>query len=248
MHVLLAEVTARLTWESGGFFFSTSPQTKGVTFAVSVDGVSAGLRHLFSPEDCLSLEAKGLAASLSFGALEGADSPTARLLSVVVNLPDVSASMNFRHLQDWLCLKAVWIDRIDLGPVLSSETPTTVTTPAPSPSVGSSVTALVRAEMGSLRFACDFGPSIGRITFVAHRMAMRYRQAPEVSREFSFEFESLESSGQGRAGGTARVDGLRFFNRMREHDCANDMMTDATDLVRPRLPLSSPSLAAAAAR
>ncbi|GAA5906531.1 hypothetical protein JCM8208_000472 [Rhodotorula glutinis] len=233
-----AEVTARLTWESGGFFFSTSPQTKGVTFAVSVDGVSAGLRHLFSPEDCLSLEAKGLAASLSFGALEGAGLPTARLLSVVVNLPDVSASMNFRHLQDWLCLKAVWIDRIDLGPVLSSETATTVPTPAPSTSsTASSVTALVRAEMGSLRFACDFGPSIGRITFVAHRMAMRYRQAPEVSREFSFEFESLESSGQGRAGGTARVDGLRFFNRMREHDCAHDVMTDATDLLNLRIEL-----------
>ncbi|GAA5841695.1 hypothetical protein JCM9279_000733 [Rhodotorula babjevae] len=234
-----AEVTARLTWESGGFFFSTSPQTKGVTFAVSVDGVSAGLRHLFSPEDCLSLEAKGLAASLSFGALEGADSPTARLLSVVVNLPDVSASMNFRHLQDWLCLKAVWIDRIDLGPVVPSfETPTTtVPTSAASSLAASSVTALVRAEMGSLRFACDFGPAIGRITFVAQRMAMRYRQAPEVSREFSFEFESLESSGQGRAGGTARVDGLRFFNRMREHDCANDVMTDATDLLNLRIEL-----------
>ncbi|GJN87915.1 hypothetical protein Rhopal_000870-T1 [Rhodotorula paludigena] len=201
-----AEVTAWLTWESGGFFFATTPESKGFTFAVSVDGVAAGLRHLFSPEDCLSASAKGLAASLSLGQLDAAGP---RLLSIVVDLPDVSAGMNFRHLQDWLCLKAVWLDRIDLGtsPPSAADIPSRPTRSTAADSASSEeLNTAIHVQVGRFEFRVDLGPSIGRSTLVANRLETRLRIIAARSREFSFDLGDIEATGQGRAGGALQIE------------------------------------------
>ncbi|GAA5960722.1 hypothetical protein JCM21900_000512 [Sporobolomyces salmonicolor] len=223
-----AEVTARLTWESGGFLLNFSPEAKGFDFALAVDGVAAGLRHSFSPEDCLLAEAKGLAASVSFAAAPDDKSPG--VLSVVVNAPDMSGEMNFRHLQDWLCLKAVWLDRIDLGPATMAPEQRKAPAPtAPAPVSATNVTSIVRVELGTLRFMCDLGPSIGRLTLLASEVAARLRWVPGDSRFFSTSLKKLEISGQGRAGGLVELDGIRFATMLRDD---GQGAPSASDLLR----------------
>ncbi|BGP16903.1 Macrophage colony-stimulating factor 1 receptor [Rhodosporidiobolus nylandii] len=214
-----AEVTARLTWESGGFLLSTSPATNAIDFALTVDGVAAGLRHSFSPEDCLLAEAKGMTASVVFGRLGDPAVSQDRLLSVVVNLPDVAGEMNFRHLQDWLCLKAVWLDRMDLGPVTApaqSTAPVRTKTSSPAVPSTSHLTTVVRAEIGSVRFTCDLGPAIGRITLVAEKLAARLRWVPEDARGFNLAIGGITVSAQGRTGGSLHVGGFWFATRLRD--------------------------------
>ncbi|GAA5833329.1 hypothetical protein JCM11251_005205 [Rhodosporidiobolus azoricus] len=234
-----AEVTARLTWESGGFFFALTPKTKGATFALTVDGVAAGLRHSFSPEDCLLAEAKGIAASVSFGAFDKAPSSSERLLSVVVDLPEVSGEMNFRHLQDWLCLKAVWLDRMDLGPTApptQSNEPARRKQPAVPTVTPSSLTTVARIEVGTVRFMCDLGPSIGRTTLVTQSIFARLRCVPNESREFSLAIKAVEASGQGRAGGTIHLGGIWFASRLRD-DHRVGQVTDSSDLLHLEIKL-----------
>ncbi|GAA6038491.1 hypothetical protein JCM8097_004593 [Rhodosporidiobolus ruineniae] len=239
-----AEVTARLTWESGGFLLNTSPGAKGVDFALSVDGVAAGLRHSFSPEDCLLAEAKGLAASVSFSAVDDSAGTSDRVLSVVVNLPDVAGEMNFRHLQDWLCLKAVWLDRIDLGPPDTPSPPSEALARRPKESplavtAPSRLTTIVRAEISTVRFMSDLGPAIGRVTLVAQHLAARLRWVPSDSREFSLGVEGIEVSGQGRAGGGLQVGRIWFATRLRDDQRVFnvDRAEDPQDLLHIELKL-----------
>ncbi|ORY77194.1 hypothetical protein BCR35DRAFT_353168 [Leucosporidium creatinivorum] len=239
-----AEVTARLTWESGGFLLTLSPDTRGIDFAVTVDGVAAGLRHSFSPEDCLLAEAKGIAASVSFKGAKDPSPTNSGVLSAVVNLPDVAAEMNFRHLQDWLCLKAVWLDRMDLGPadtstsggksLVTSTPPSTPTCEGPASSASSSrVTTLVHVQVAKFRFLCDLGQAIGRFTFVADTITSRLRLVPNESKNLSMGVKKLELVGQGRAGGSVVGEGLLFETRLRNEGKASK----ASDLLHVQIGL-----------
>ncbi|KAM0790005.1 hypothetical protein ACM66B_005335 [Microbotryomycetes sp. NB124-2] len=228
-----AEVTARLTWESGGFLLVLTPDVKTAEFSMRVDGVAAGLRHSFSPEDCLLAEAKGMSASVTF---QGAIDPFAEAqgqLSAVIDVPDLSAEMNFRHLQDWLCLKAVWLDRMDLAlDVPKRDESTKAKTPAEPASTRtatSNVLTVVQARIAKFRFLCDVGQAIGRFNFVANTVTSRLRWVPGESREFTTGIKQLELGGQGRAGGSLSVDGVMFSTRLRdspnaEHVSGSDLL------------------------
>ncbi|KAK4047646.1 Macrophage colony-stimulating factor 1 receptor [Microbotryomycetes sp. JL201] len=215
-----AEVTARLTWESGGFLLVLTPDVKTAEFSMRVDGVAAGLRHSFSPEDCLLAEAKGMSTSITF---QGARDPFAEAqgqVSAVIDVPDLSAEVNFRHLQDWLCLKAVWLDRMDLAldvkkdgstkPRPSEREPTSAQT------ASSNVQTIVQARITKLRLLCDVGQAIGRFNFVADAVTSRLRWVQGESREFTTGIKKLELGGQGRAGGSLSIDGVMFSTRLRD--------------------------------
>ncbi|KAF9241526.1 hypothetical protein BU15DRAFT_87119 [Melanogaster broomeanus] len=106
-------VLAALRWESGGFVVSISPGAHRMTFTGSVDGLTVGLKHGFLSEDCLSLAARNLAFSLAFSKTEGATGSLDSTVSLVVST-DISGGVHFSRLQDMLCFKAVWLDRIPL--------------------------------------------------------------------------------------------------------------------------------------
>ncbi|KAK4051737.1 Macrophage colony-stimulating factor 1 receptor [Microbotryomycetes sp. JL221] len=213
-----AEVTARLTWESGGFLLVLSPDVKGVDFSLRVDGVAAGLRHSFSPEDCLLAEAKGLTSSITFQAARDPFASTQGQLSVVIDVPDLAAEMNFRHLQDWLCLKAVWLDRMDLALDVKKEPTqcTKETEPASTKTAPSNVLTIVQARVAKFRFLCDLGQAIGRFNFITETISGRLRWVPGESREFTAGVEHVKLSGQGRAGGSLSIDGVLFSTRLRD--------------------------------
>ncbi|KAI5479573.1 hypothetical protein MNV49_003310, partial [Pseudohyphozyma bogoriensis] len=238
-----AEVTARLTWESGGFLLTISPETRGVEFGLTIDGVAAGLRHSFSPEDCLHAEAKGITGSVSFTGVTGQMDAKTGLLSVMVDLPDVSAEMNFRHLQDWLCLKAVWLDRMDLGPATAAP-PKAPPRPLAAPmerAKDSSIVTLALVQIGKLRFVCDLGQAIGRSTTVASTANARLRWVPGESRSLTLSLQSLEMTGQGRAGGSATIDGVLFSTRLRDEALRES--SASTDLLHIQIGLGKISAA-----
>ena len=103
-------VVAALRWDSGGFVVSISPGTHGVAFTGSVDGLTVGLKHGFLSEDCINLTARNLAFSLAFSRLEGGGNLNSSI-SLLVST-DITGGIRFSRLQDILCFKAVWLDRI----------------------------------------------------------------------------------------------------------------------------------------
>lgn len=229
-----APVRATLRWASGGFLLSMSPDVKGFDFVLQVDGVSASLEHNFSPEKCLLAEAKGITASASFNPPEDPTGDSMGTMSIVVDLPDIAAEVNFRHLQVWLAFKAVWIERMDLGaaphppPAASSQPLCSI--PEAAPSSASRLTTIVLVEVKKVRLTCDLGQSIGRFIFLATAIDGRLRWVPKQSRRLGVSIGRLELSGQGRAGGNVFVDGVLFETLLRDEGAGAQLR--ATDLVR----------------
>lgn len=217
----MAEVTARLAWTSGGFLLNISPNFQHVDFALSVEGVATGLRHSYSPEDCLLAEAKGLSASITYDAGDGS---APGILSAIVDLPKISAEMNFRHLQDWLCLKAVWIDRLELPSTTDASTP-------PPSTVPSNVTTLVVARVGVLAISFDLGQAIGKSNFVVHSIRSRLRRVVGESKLVSIGVGKVELVAQGRVGGSAELGGILFETKVRDDGVGRSI--SASDLVSP---------------
>lgn len=112
-------VIAGLHWDSGGFVVNISPGAHRVTFSGSVGGLSVGLKHGFLSEECVSLHARDLGFTVNFAKARGS---TFSSVFVVCDT-EFSGGVRFSRLQDILCFKAVWLDRI---PVINGQ-------PAPAP-------------------------------------------------------------------------------------------------------------------
>jgi hypothetical protein len=112
-----ANVIAGLNWDSGGFVVNISPGAHRVTLSGSVAGLTVGLKHGFLSEDCMNLHARNLAFTVDFAKSRGSNISS---VSVVCDT-EFSGGVHFLRLQDVLCFKAVWLDRI---PVLNAPPPT----------------------------------------------------------------------------------------------------------------------------
>ncbi|KAK4696464.1 hypothetical protein P7C70_g8373, partial [Phenoliferia sp. Uapishka_3] len=213
-----------------------SPDVKGFTFVLKVDGVSASLEHNFSPEKCLLAEAKGITASASFNPTADREGGSNGIMSIVVDLPDIAAEVNFRHLQVWLAFKSVWIDRMDLGTTQEAPAASQVLTSIPEAApLDGRLTTIVLVDVKKVRLTCDLGQSIGRIVFLATAIDGRLRWVPGQSRRLGIGIGRLELSGQGRAGGTAFVDGVLFETLLRDEGM--DAQLRATDLLHIQIGL-----------
>lgn len=227
----------QISWVSGGFLLTLVPRSGDVTITATVDGVSATLRHLFSPEDCIRAETRGLAVAASY--VRPDTTSTRGILSVLVRVPDTSIAVNARHLQDWLCLKAIWIDQPDFGPFGTDRQPgardSKPATSSPSPPFGSAQTeTLVRLEAGRCALSCDVGPAIGKWSVTADDFAMRVCLRPSSTRDVTIGLGGIRVVGQGRAGGVVSLAGLKFSTRLRDDQCMGGDKLSATDLVRRR--------------
>ena len=104
-----ANVIAGAHWDSGGFVVHVLPGFKQVSFTGSVGGLSVGLRHGFLSEDCVHLNANDLSFNVTLA--ESEYGGTQKTLSVVMDT-EFTGGVRFSRLQDILCFKAVWLDRI----------------------------------------------------------------------------------------------------------------------------------------
>ncbi|KAF9268932.1 hypothetical protein L218DRAFT_892586 [Marasmius fiardii PR-910] len=104
-------VLAGLTWESGGFVINASPGARQVTFTGSVGGLSIGLKHGFLSEDCVRLDARNLGFSVAFSKTNVEEGFLVSSVSFALDT-EFHGGVRFSRLQDMLCFKAVWLDRI----------------------------------------------------------------------------------------------------------------------------------------
>ena len=163
-----------------------------------------------SPEKCLGGSATNLGLALSFGP----HSETRTLLSVNIDASTIAGEINFRQLQDFLCFKAVWLDRLEqLVPVPPSGSlpPEKVPDKAQGSSTSTLITVVV-ARVQEVRLTCMLGVSIGTVNFAASQLVGRLRLIPEESRAFSVDLQNLKATSKGRLNGHFNTNGLYFEN------------------------------------
>ncbi|KAF9012385.1 hypothetical protein BDQ17DRAFT_1496756 [Cyathus striatus] len=161
-------VVAGLHWDSGGFVVSISPGARKVTFTGSVSGLKIGLKHGFLSEDCLNLDARNLAFSMSFAKVESSLGHPLGFISVVLDT-EFHGGVRFSRLQDILCFKAVWLDRI---PVFNSQIPTDDAVPMKPfdpPPIDSSIpkeglSTVILLRIRQIKLDVDLGQSISSLS------------------------------------------------------------------------------------
>lgn len=215
-------VLAALRWESGGFVMSISPGANRVTFTGSVDGLTVGLKHGFLSEDCVNLAARNLAFSLSFAKTEDSDRNTDNMISLVVTT-DMSGGVRFSRLQDMLCFKAVWLDRIPLiaseqtSPEASRIISPSPTPRAASPEVKQEVTTAIIIRIRSIEVNVDLGQSISNVTLNLDDTLIRTRFS-ERSREVSLSVTDVAIFAKGNISGHVAVADCIFHTVSRNEE------------------------------
>lgn len=166
-----------------------------------------------SPEKCLGGSVKDLVLSLSFGPHTGTQS----LLSATFDASIVSGDANIRQLQDLLCFKAVWLDRIEQMVPLPASTIPIESTPAKATATqkGILITAVV-ARIQEVRLTCILGQSIGTVEVTASQLLGRLRLVPKHSRSFSANLEGLRAASKGRLAGHFSTTGIYFENMLQD--------------------------------
>jgi hypothetical protein len=204
-------VIAGLNWESGGFIVNVSPGARKVYFSGSVGGLTVGLKHGFLSEDCVKLDARDLVFSVSFTKTELHDGQSVNSVSVVLDT-EFLGGVRFSRLQDILCFKAVWLDRIpildsQMGPV---ETKTLTKSPlvenAP-PSRGFSTAVLLRIRRIALEV--DLGQSVSRLNLDLDQIIFRTTFTDDHSEVFLY-LADVSVSAHGNLSGRARVANFVF--------------------------------------
>jgi hypothetical protein len=202
-------VIAGLHWDSGGFVVNISPGARKVAISGSVGGLTAGLKHGFLSEDCLRVDARNLAFSVIFGNLESDSSNPISSVSVVVDT-EFSGGMKFSRLQDVLCFKAVWLDRI---PIFTGQDAVVVkSSPKPTPpvsSVKSEFATVFLMRIRQIRLDIDLGQSISAVTLELKDALLR-TNVTAVLNEVSLSVADAVIFAKGNVSGSASVPNFVF--------------------------------------
>ncbi|KAG6841879.1 hypothetical protein C0991_005609 [Blastosporella zonata] len=201
-------VIAGLHWDSGGFVVNVSPGARKVTFTGSVGGLTVGLKHGFLSEDCVRLDARNLAFSVAFAKVEGDQGTLGNSVSVVLDTEFLGV-VRFSRLQDILCFKAVWLDRIPVfnSPPAAISAKTSVrssdiTSLPPAPKQHFITVILIRIRRITLD--ADLGQSISAMTLDLKDAVMRTKLTEALS-EVSIFVEELAIVAKGNVAGHAHV-------------------------------------------
>jgi hypothetical protein len=201
-------VIAGLHWDSGGFVINVSPGARKVTFTGSVGGLTVGLKHGFLSEDCVKLDARNLAFSVTFAKMEfGAGHSISSVLLVLDT--EFLGGVRFSRLQDVLCFKAVWLDRI---PMFNGQNATVTKAPSKSsvdPSLDSlpskqQFTTAILIRIRQIKLDIDLGQSISAVTLDLKDALMRTKLTEAVN-EVSLSVADVTVVAKGNVAGRADV-------------------------------------------
>ncbi|KAG8700051.1 hypothetical protein FRC09_006205 [Ceratobasidium sp. 395] len=181
-------VVAGLHWEKGGFVITISPGAREVAVVGTLSSITAGIQHGYLNEDSVSAKAQNLAFSVDFRKLKDGLGLVTNSVSVVVNT-EVGAEMRFSRLQDLLCFKAVWLDRIPVfdslaRPAPAQPTPAIIKAELPG---GDHVPptqpfqTLVLVNINKANIVADLGQTISKTTLDIESLAFRTKLCEEVS-------------------------------------------------------------------
>ena len=194
-------VLAGLHWDSGGFVVNMSPGARHVSFTGSVGGLTLSLKHGFLSEDCVKLDARNLAFSVTFS-----KTPVSSL-SLILDTEFLGV-VRFSRLQDILCFKAVWLDRI---PVFHSQStlaskgpssPTSASLQAQSPKVP--ISTIILVQIRQIKLDIDLGQSISAVTLDLAGAVMRTKLT-ELRSEVSVFVTEFATAAKGNIAGHAHV-------------------------------------------
>ena len=235
-------VLAAFRWESGGFVVSISPGADRVTFTGSVDGLTVGLKHGFLSEDCVNLAARNLAFSLAFAKTEDSVRNNDNAISLVVST-DMSGGIRFSRLQDMLCFKAVWLDRIPLisSEYTSPEASGIISPPirVASPVVKQGVTSAIVIRIRSIEVNVDLGQSISNVTLNMQDTLISTKLS-ESCRELSLSVADVAIITKGNISGHVTVADCIFHTISRN----GDVLSESTSARLLELTMTSGPLSA----
>lgn len=139
------------------------------------------------------------------------------------DVSNISSEVNFRQLQDFLCFKAVWLDRLE-EIVPSTDGQNKPVPIAKETKVSPTLATAVLARVQRVKFKFMLGHSIGIVDIDATMLLGRLRQIPMHSRSFSVDLQALEVSSRGRLAGTFTTGGLYFETYI--HDIVHTKLSD----------------------
>ncbi|KAF7361830.1 hypothetical protein MVEN_00527500 [Mycena venus] len=113
-------VIAGLHWDSGGFVLHFFPGARKVTLTGSIGGLNVGLKHGFLSEECAKLDMRNLTFSVTFAKTGYGTGRAISSISFVLDT-EILGAVRLSRLQDILCFKAVWLDRIPVFNHMSTE-------------------------------------------------------------------------------------------------------------------------------
>ena len=216
-------VVAGLHWESGGFVVNISPGAHKISFFGSVGGLTIGLKHGFLSDDCVRLDARNLTFSVAFAKMESEPGHTLNSISIVLDTEFLGA-VRFSRLQDILCFKAVWLDRIPIFNNQSAVEPKTpVQAMANFPAEPSDVqrqngfSTVVLLRIRKIQLDVDLGQSITKIKLELHQSAFRTKLTDDI-KEVLLHIGDVSVLARGNMSGRASVSSCVFETIRRSED------------------------------
>lgn len=211
-------VIAGVHWDSGGFIISVSPRARKVTFTGTVGGLTVGLKHGFLSDDCVKLDARNLAFSVTFAKMNTDPDQSISFASLVIDTEFLGA-VRFSRLQDVLCFKAVWLDHI---PILNGNDTTPVQPTAITPNDSQSLsqkqefTTVILARIRQVKLDIDLGQSISVVVLDISDAVFRTKLM-DMMNEFSLWVGDVRLAGTGNVAGQISV-GNCLFETIRRRD------------------------------
>ncbi|EAU91786.1 hypothetical protein CC1G_04554 [Coprinopsis cinerea okayama7 len=207
-------VVAAVNWESGGFTLNVSPGARRVSFTGAVGGLAIGLRHGFLSEDCVNLDARNLTFSIAFSKMDTLDGRTAGTVSAILDT-EFLGGVRFSRLQDILCFKAVWLDRIPIwnsyAPPEAKNIPKTIVIPASpvEPTRDQSLSTVILIRIRQIKVSVDLGQSIC-FTVLDLKNAVLRTKITDMMQELSIFVEDVSVTAKGNLSGRIHVPDCLF--------------------------------------
>ncbi|KAJ6586994.1 hypothetical protein DFH09DRAFT_241649 [Mycena vulgaris] len=203
-------VLAGLHWDSGGFVLHVSPGARKVTLTGSIGGLNVGLKHGFLSEECAKLDMRNLAFSVTFAKTDYGTGRSISSVSFVLDT-EILGAVRFSRLQDILCFKAVWLDRIPVFNHTSAEVKPikAPSHPAPPISPAQEFTTVLLIRIRQISLEVDLGQSISAITLDLKDAVARTRLTEALS-EVSLYVSDVAIVARGNVSGHASVSNCVF--------------------------------------
>lgn len=212
-------VIAGLHWDSGGFVINVSPGARNVTFTGSVGGLTVGLKHGFLSEECVRLDARNLAFSLQFSKRATDSGDPVSSVSVVLDT-QFSGGVRFSRLQDVLCFKAVWLDRIPVfnGQQNTKQSPSGgAINLSSTPQTKQEFTTAVLVRIREIKLEVDLGQSISAVSFDLKDALIRTKLTEELY-EVSLSVADVAILARGNISGRVTVPDCLFQTIRRKEE------------------------------
>ncbi|RUP43884.1 hypothetical protein BC936DRAFT_136583 [Jimgerdemannia flammicorona] len=221
----ISKVMCELNWEEGNFLMgvaSTDDNIQTMTCVGQIRGASGNVRHMFSPEPCLSAELKDILFNVML-MTRRTETVNDDSISIVIDIPHILADLNIRHLQDLFLLQSVWLDQSIID--IMSGLPEQPKSPSASPSSNGmdGVEAIVNEQalatpkpfakyfavrLQRLDLSSDLGQAIGKVSFTTKNAKINTRDIPGHRKSIRASTDIIHLKSEGRLVGTASMEGL----------------------------------------